>query len=75
VLESLGLERPEPAKSEVSDVAASLLQRLPASVDEIVRSSGQDAGSVTAALAELELAGLVGEGDGIYRALRPWPVA
>jgi DNA processing protein len=71
VLESLGLERPEPGKRELSDAAASLLVRLPASVDEIVRSSGQDAGSVAAALAELELAGLAGEGDGIYRALGP----
>ena len=71
VLESLGLQRPEPEKSELSDAAASLLVRLPASVDEIVRSSGQDAGSVAAALAELELAGLAGEGDGIYRALGP----
>jgi DNA processing protein len=71
VLESLGLERPEPGKRELSDAAASLLVRLPASVDEIVRSSGQDAGSVAAALAELELAGLGGEGDGIYRALGP----
>jgi DNA processing protein len=71
VLESLGLQHPEPGKRELSDAAASLLERLPASVDEIVRSSGQDAGSVAAALAELELAGLAGEGDGIYRALSP----
>jgi predicted Rossmann fold nucleotide-binding protein DprA/Smf involved in DNA uptake len=46
-----------------------LLERLPASADELVRSSGCPAGVVAAALAELELAGLAAEGEGIYRAL------
>ncbi len=69
VLESLGLERPEPAKRELSTVATSILDRLPASIDELVRASGMDAGAVAAALAELELAGAAAEGEGLYRAL------
>jgi DNA processing protein len=69
VLESLGLERPESARPELGEVAASLLERLPASVDELVRASGMDAGAVAAALAELELAGAAAEGEGLYRAL------
>jgi DNA processing protein len=69
VLESLGiapLERPQP---QVGDVAVSLLQQLPASVDELVRASGLGAGPVAAALAELEIARLAVEGEGVYRAL------
>jgi predicted Rossmann fold nucleotide-binding protein DprA/Smf involved in DNA uptake len=69
VLESLGLSQPRRARPELSGEAASLLERLPASADELVRSSGCLAGVVAAALAELELAGLAAEGEGIYRAL------
>jgi DNA processing protein len=69
VLESLGLARPERSPPKVSDDAASLLERLPATVDELVRQSGSPARVVAAALAELELAGLTAEGEGVYRAL------
>jgi DNA processing protein len=69
VLESLGLSQPRRARPDLSGEAASLLERLPASADELVRSSGCPAGVVAAALAELELAGLAAEGEGIYRAL------
>jgi predicted Rossmann fold nucleotide-binding protein DprA/Smf involved in DNA uptake len=69
VLDSLGLTRPERAAPQLTTEAASLLERLPASADELVRSSGRPAGVVAAALAELELAGLVAEGEGIYREL------
>lgn len=69
VLESLGLVQPERARPELSHEAASLLDRLPASADELVRSSGCPTGVVAAALAELELAGLAAEGEGVYRAL------
>jgi DNA processing protein len=69
VLDSLGLTRPERAAPQLTTEAASLLDRLPASADELVRSSGRPAGVVAAALAELELAGLAAEGEGIYRAL------
>jgi DNA processing protein len=70
VLESLGIERAEPVRPEIGAVAASLLERLPAGVDELVRSSGLSAADVAAALAELELAGAAVEGDGLYRALQ-----
>jgi DNA processing protein len=69
VLDSLGLSQPERARPQLTGEAASLLERLPASADELVRSSGCPAGVVAAALAELELAGLAAEGEGIYRAL------
>ena len=68
VLEALGIAAPEPTRPEVGQAAASLLERLPASVDELVRVSGLAAGEVAAALAELELARLAAEGEGIYRA-------
>jgi DNA processing protein len=70
VLESLGIERPEAAPLQLGEVAAALLARLPAGVDELVRASGLTAAQVAAALAELELAGVAAEGDGLYRALQ-----
>jgi DNA processing protein len=73
VLESLGLEAPEPALPELDAAATSLLQQLPASVDELVRGTGLGAGDVAVALAELELAQLAVEGDGVYRALHATP--
>jgi DNA processing protein len=69
VLESLGIASAESQRADVGEVAASLLERLPASADELVRGSGLPAGDVFAALAELELAQLAAEGDGLYRAL------
>jgi DNA processing protein len=69
VLESLGIAPPERPRRELSDLAASVLGRLPATVDELIRADGCTAGAVAAALAELELARLAVEGDGVYRAL------
>jgi DNA processing protein len=65
VLESLGLDPAPAAAAE----AAPLLDLLPGTADELVRRTGLSAGEVTAALAELEVAGLAAEGDGIYRRL------
>jgi DNA processing protein len=70
VLESLGLERPEPAPPRIGEVAASILDRLPAAVDELVRASGLTAAEIAAVLAELELAGVAAEAEGLYRALQ-----
>jgi DNA processing protein len=53
-------------RQEASDP---LLELLPATADELVRRSGHDASVVIAALARLELAGLVVEGEGVYRRL------
>jgi DNA processing protein len=69
VLESLGITVPEQGRVQVSERAGLLLNRLPASADELVRASGLDAGQVAAALAELEISGIAAEGEGIYRAL------
>jgi DNA processing protein len=69
VLESFGLEAQEKARPQIGEAANSLLQHLPATVDELVRASGLSAGEVAGALAELELAAAAAEGDGIYRAL------
>jgi DNA processing protein len=62
VLELFGIE---PRRSEQD--SHPLLELLPASVDELVRTSGLSASEIAAALAELELEGLAAEGDGIYR--------
>jgi predicted Rossmann fold nucleotide-binding protein DprA/Smf involved in DNA uptake len=43
---------------------------MPATADELVRQTGLSVGEVIAALAELEVAGLAAEGNGIYRVLR-----
>ena len=63
VLEALGLDA-APAKVEESHP---LLELLPATVDELIRASGLAANEVAATLAELELAGLAAEGDGVFR--------
>jgi DNA processing protein len=64
VLESLGIEvKAKPASSHP------LLDLLPATADELVRSTGRTAAEIAVELAELELGGLAAEGDGTYRAL------
>jgi DNA processing protein len=63
VFESLGVEAEPIAPRERHP----LLDLLPASADELVGATGLPASEVAAALAELELAGLAAEGDGIYR--------
>jgi DNA processing protein len=65
VLESLGIESSSEATPDHP-----LLELLPAAIDELVRATRTDPAHVAAALLELELAGLVAEGDGVYRALR-----
>jgi DNA processing protein len=69
VLESLGIESPQPEAAAVSDKARKLLEQLPAAVNQLVQATGLSAGAVAGALAELELAGLAAEGDGLYRPL------
>ena len=66
VLESLGIE--SPADDQLS-AGNPLVDLLPATADELVRKTGLAVGEVIAALAELDVAGLVAEGDGIYRRL------
>jgi DNA processing protein len=64
VLEALGIETAEPAAAAPSHP---LLELLPASVDELVRASGLSASEVASTLAELEIAGLAAEGEGVFR--------
>ena len=66
VLELFGLD--EQPRSTGAAEAAGLLAHLPATADELVRATGLEPGPLAAALAELELAGLVVEGEGTYRA-------
>jgi DNA processing protein len=65
VLESLGIES-SPGRTVVDNP---ILELLPASADELVRKTGLAVAEVIAALAELDIAGLAAEGDGIYRRL------
>jgi DNA processing protein len=62
VLASFGIE-PEPADTARSP----LLELLPASADELVRSTGLDAGEIARKLVELEIEGRVAVHDGVYR--------
>jgi DNA processing protein len=64
VLESLGI-----AAVPAVPPSHPLLDLMPASADELVGRSGLSAGEVAAGLAELEVAGLAVEGDGVYRRL------
>ena len=64
ILASFGVESaPAPA------AGSPLLELLPASADELVRRTGLGADEIARALVELELAGLVSTGDGLYRAV------
>jgi DNA processing protein len=65
VLESLGIQ-PPPERTRPD---SPILDLLPATADELVRMTGLAVGEVIAALAELDIAGLAAEGDGIYRRL------
>jgi DNA processing protein len=66
VLELFGLES-EAAATDAPE-ARSILAHLPATADELARLTRLEPGQLAAALAELELAGRVVEGEGTYRA-------
>jgi DNA processing protein len=76
VLDALGIERPDaaaPAAVAVSPDATQLLdlvREAPAGADELAARGTLDAGAVSVALTELELAGLVAAADGVYRVAR-----
>jgi DNA processing protein len=65
VLEALGIERSP--RVEPTRVVAGLLERLPASADELALATGRDAAELAALLTGLELDGLVVETEGVYR--------
>ena len=71
VLECFGLALPERERPSVSPDAERVLARLQdaaAGADELARALKLDAGALAAALAELEVAGLVSQEAGVYRA-------
>jgi DNA processing protein len=74
VLDVLGVERPAASEAvDVSPEAAMLLELVrdaPAGADELTARGVLEAGVVSVALTELELAGLVAAADGVYRAAR-----
>jgi DNA processing protein len=68
VLALFGLAPDQRPKPKLGTDAAAVLAALPGGADELVRATGLDAAALAVALAELELSGLVLEGEGIYRA-------
>jgi DNA processing protein len=75
VLELFGLatsqRRPPPALGVDATAALARLADGAASADELARETGLGPGPLAAALAELELAGVVAEADGCYRVVMP----
>jgi DNA processing protein len=71
VLQAIGVDRAPaelPAVSAAAGRVLDLLVDTALAADELVRLSGEESGQVAAALVELELAGLVAEAEGVYRA-------
>ena len=71
VLEAIGVEPSRPAPAPPTSASGAIVLAIvgdaPATIDELVRRTGLTAGAVAAALAELEVSGLVAAGDGLYR--------
>ena len=70
VLAAVGIEpavRAEPPLAGTPAAVRAAVAGGAAGADELVRRTGLDAGAVAAALAELELLGLVTQADGLYR--------
>ena len=73
VLEVFGLPGPEPQTADVGAPAELVLRTLrdgPASADELARRTQLPAAELGAALVELELAGALSEGEGVYRSTK-----
>jgi DNA processing protein len=71
VLDVFGLASTDSEQVELGSSAEAVLARLrdgPASADELARATGLDAGALSSALTELELAGCAVAGGGVYRA-------
>jgi DNA processing protein len=71
VLELFGVASETRPAPSVDGPAKKVLAALPGAADDVARTTGLDARVVAVALAELELAGLASEGDGIFRAATP----
>jgi DNA processing protein len=72
VLEAIGVEPPPlPERLELEprlEAMRAVVADAAATADEVAQRTGENVGAVAAALAELELLGLVEEGEGVYRA-------
>lgn len=71
VLEGYGLVVSSAGSIDVGETASAVLEQVragPAGADELARATGLSAGELAVVLTELELAGLVSEEDGVYRA-------
>ena len=75
VLDVLGIAPrppiPEPELNPKPRRVFEALREAPASADELARRTGLPAADVAPALSLLELAGLIAEGEGLYRVVRP----
>ena len=77
VLDAIGAERAARAQVSVSSEGARVLAALadgPRGADELARACECDSAQISAALVELELAGVVSASDGVYRCLPDRPV-
>jgi DNA processing protein len=74
VLDALGIDRAtaqvDPKVSEAAQRVLALVRDGAAAADDLTVRASLDAGSVSVALTELELAGLVAAADGVYRAVQ-----
>lgn len=74
VLDALGIDRAtpqiDPDVSEAAQRVLALVRDGAAAADDLTVRTSLDAGAVSVALTELELAGLVAAADGVYRAVR-----
>jgi len=75
VLETLGIDGPpraaEPALDPNARRVYEALSDAAATADELVGATGLPAADLAPALTHLELAGLVAEGEGLYRVVMP----
>jgi DNA processing protein len=75
VLDVLGIATPSaPPDAELDPNARTVFSALrdaAATVDELVRATGLPAAEIAPALSHLELAGLVAQGEGLYRVVMP----
>jgi DNA processing protein len=75
VLAAVGVARAEPPErvqlEPRLEAVRAVVADAPAGADDVVRRTGLAAGAAAAALAELELLGLVVQAEGLYREVRP----
>ncbi len=74
VLAAVGVEPTPPQAPELDERLASVravVADAPATADEVARATGLGPGIAAAALVELELLGLVGQAEGLYREVVP----